>query len=152
MRKLSAFILANFYLLLSTGAFACLVHCTSEAFFGDASVKLNSYHHQNNSMLPSSAHKHAEKVAHQYHNSKEKCGVGKDCKCCRQHGIYLVRENVTPTIYADFIQVISLQPTEAIHYRAITYSLATLHCYPQATGPPVYARIPLYLKFHSILI
>ncbi len=152
MRKINAFILAGFYLLLSTGAFACLVHCTSEVFFAGASVKPNSHLHQNKSRLSSSAHKRSEKMADQHHRQKDKCGNGKDCKCCRQHGLYLVRENVSPTVSTDFTQVVTLLPTEAMHYRIIAYSLVTPHCYPQATGPPVYTHIPLYLKFRSILI
>jgi hypothetical protein len=148
MRKINAFILAGFYLLLSTGAFACMVHCTSELFFADALAE--------NSLSGHALKANAHVVTHTPHqhqqHKKDKCGAGKNCKCCRQHGMYVVRENVSPGAHDDLVQPVALLPASVLNYITIACSPLATYCYPQATGPPAPSGTPLYLQFCSMLI
>lgn len=43
MRKISAFVLVPFHLLLSAGAFAGVMYGTSESFFSSSSNKIDEY-------------------------------------------------------------------------------------------------------------
>ncbi len=150
MRKINAFILAGFYLLLSTGAFACLVHCTSELFFTDALAEQVPHGHTEKA-IGSNTMAHVPHQ-HQPHHKKSKCGAGKDCRCCREHGIYVVRENVSPIAHDELIQPAILLPTGLFDYTSTSYVVSASNYYPRATGPLGQASIPLYLKFRSILI
>jgi bacterioferritin-associated ferredoxin len=84
MKKAAVFGMAAFYLLLTTGMFVCIVHCAAESL-----VK-----------KPAMVMEHS-----QGHQSKKHCTHGSDCGCCKQHGEYVVKENLKPGFDYQFSPV-----------------------------------------------
>jgi hypothetical protein len=78
MKRAAILSIAAFYLLLTTGMFVCMVHCTGQSLFHPktAMQAMNHDEHQGNQ------HKH---------NAKDK-----DCDCCKKHGNYVIKENIKP--------------------------------------------------------
>ena len=76
MKKVSTLCLTAFYLLLTTGMFVCIVHCTIEHLVG----KIN-----NNS---------SNKLANEHDDNK--CKGDKDCDCCKKHDNFVIKENIKP--------------------------------------------------------
>lgn len=85
MKKAAVFGMAAFYLLLTTGMFVCMVHCAAEGL-----VK-----------KPAMAMEHN-------HQPKKQCARGSDCGCCKQHGEYVVKENLKPGFDYQFSPIATL--------------------------------------------
>lgn len=134
MRKVGAIGFAAFYLLLSTGMFVCILHCSGTYLFKE---KLTS------SIDREQTHRHSE--AH--------CNKEKDCDCCDEHGEYVVKENIPttkPTIdgFVPFCLV-------AYQYRfqfKLSVVKAESHTSRQNTGPPVLKKQPVYIINQTFLI
>jgi hypothetical protein len=95
LKNIVIFSFAGLYLLISTGMFVCLVHCSADYFLDVVHI---AHHHEGN--LPANWDKersdgndhHKGKDNHQ---KKEKCcSEGKDCSCCDKHPNYTVSENL----------------------------------------------------------
>lgn len=78
MKRAAILSIAAFYLLLTTGMFVCMVHCTGQSLF-----------HPKMAMQAMNHDEHQGKQ-HQ-HNVKDK-----DCDCCKKHGNYVIKENIKP--------------------------------------------------------
>ncbi len=78
MKRAAVLSIAAFYLLLTTGMFVCLVHCTGESLMGNK-MAMQAMDHK-------AAHHH-----HHKHSSKND-----DCDCCKKHGNYVIKENIKP--------------------------------------------------------
>lgn len=154
MRKIGAISLAAFYLLLTTGAFACLLHCTETFLFTTAKMSASQL-----------AETHAEDADHHdeqkkpgtpkadHHGKKDDCGPGKDCKCCNKHGMYVVKENVNSSFeFAATVLAMALNPTSHTNFSFIPEFTNELVTWPHATGPPVGSQPPIYIKIRSLLI
>ena len=85
MKKFAALILASFYLLLTTGMFMCLVSCGSSQLMEVLA-----------SNVPSESHCHNEKENHSQERGTEPCNGDESCSCCKQHGTFIVKENIKP--------------------------------------------------------
>ncbi|MEZ2334611.1 hypothetical protein AB6735_03215 [Mucilaginibacter sp. RCC_168] len=157
MRKASAFVLATFYLLLSTGAFACIVHCTSKIFFSsnneisqNTSDRCDDKKRPDSLYLSSFNHKQSADTSHRH--KKDDCGPGKNCDCCKKHGMYVVRENVQTSWQNNLIELVAALPPVTVKQTEFKSVPVLLHDYPRATGPPVVNYLPIYLKVRSLLI
>jgi len=80
MKKAAVLSLTAFYLLLTTGMYVCLMHCSAEY------LKAGSVTH----MASMDASSHSQKT----------CTKDKNCDCCKNHGSYVVKENLKPA--SDF--------------------------------------------------
>jgi ABC-type nickel/cobalt efflux system permease component RcnA len=77
MKRAAVLSIAAFYLLLTTGMFVCLVHCTGESLMGNK-MTMQAMDH---------------KAAHHHHKHGAKSD---DCDCCKKHGNYVIKENIKP--------------------------------------------------------
>ena len=102
MKRAAVLSIAAFYLLLTTGMFVCLVHCTGESLMGHKmamqALNHNASHHH---------HKHSSK--------------SDDCDCCKKHGNYVIKENIKP------VGVDALSPAIAIINRPFESIPAATH-------------------------
>lgn len=138
MKKISALAITAFYLLLTTGAYACLLHCTADYLFAN---------------LP------AQQQAHQAHHDAGKdqdedddCKSG-NCNCCYHHGIYVVKENFNSDFDLQFSigQVTMILPVKT-HFFFVRQVTAKSKNWPRATGPPFVASQPIYIYNKTLLI
>jgi len=77
MKRAAVLSIAAFYLLLTTGMFVCLVHCTGKSLMG------------NKMAMQAMSHK----ASHHHHKHGAKSD---DCDCCKKHGNYVIKENIKP--------------------------------------------------------
>ncbi|QJD95993.1 hypothetical protein HH214_08935 [Mucilaginibacter robiniae] len=154
MRKIGAISLAAFYLLLTTGAFACLLHCTETFLFTTAKMSVSQL-----------AETHAEDTDHHdeqekqgtpktdHHGKKDDCGPGKDCKCCNKHGMYVVKENVDSAFGFATTALAIVSNHASSHDFSFTPEFSKeFVTWPHATGPPEGSQPPIYIKIKSLLI
>ncbi|MBB6111606.1 hypothetical protein [Mucilaginibacter lappiensis] len=77
MKRAAVLSIAAFYLLLTTGMFVCLVHCTGQSLMGNKMAM----------------HAMNQKASHHHHKHSTKSD---DCDCCKSHGNYVIKENIKP--------------------------------------------------------
>jgi len=153
MRKTGALILAAFYLLLTTGAFVCLLHCTGDYFFSgwQASASIQAEAHEGDS----DHHKGRDQTQHNErgkHKDKDDCSPGKDCDCCDKHGSYVVKENISSSFeFQVAVLAIALKPV-VYELPYTTQSSKAPVAWPHTTGPPTGTQPPIYLLVRSLLI
>lgn len=152
MKKLGAISFAAFYLLLTTGAFACVLHCT-EVFLLGPKVATEQHHEQEANDHHDDDH---DKDAHSKEKGKHKddCGPGKDCDCCsKDHGLYVVKENLSNYYELQIIvQEFILSHHNYLQLPPVHIYGKALVSWPDATGPPRASSIPLYLSHRTLLI
>lgn len=137
MRKVGAISFAAFYLLLTTGLFVCILHCSGAYLF------------KNDSTTISIAHNNKRKD----HTSKKTCDKGKDCDCCKEHGEYVIEENIPthkqaidqPLLYCVFNQENNFLST--FNTSEVKIQLGTMD-----TGPPKVRKKPIYILNQTFLI
>ncbi|WP_394772411.1 hypothetical protein [Mucilaginibacter sp.] len=156
MRKLGAIGLAAFYLLLTTGMFVCLVHCSAEYLFAGSGNQLTAHDGHDDDGdddHATSVDPHQEHHQGKEHGHKKSCGEGSGCSCCNQHGSYVVKENVNEPLNHQLtvlqvaffpISYQLLSPGIEIYQRKISWL--------NGTGPPRGPDQPLYISYRSILI
>jgi len=91
MKRATVLSIAAFYLLLTTGMFVCLVHCTGQSLMGNQMAM-----HAMNRKTAQHHHKH---------NSKND-----DCDCCKKHGNYVIKENIKPAgvdVQASLVAIVT---------------------------------------------
>jgi len=129
MKRAAVFSMAAFYLLLTTGMFVCIVHCAAESM-----VK-----------KPAMAMEHS-------HQSKKQCSHGSDCGCCKQHGEYVVKENLKPGFDYQF------SPTAVLIAFAVPEGLFTTkqqltnYCWADTKAPPGKSGKALSIQLRSLQI
>ncbi len=74
-----------FYLLLTTGMFVCIVHCSAQSMVSKSAMAM---------MHPGMG----------MHGAKKHCNGNEDCGCCKKHGSYVVKENIKPGFELQFAQ------------------------------------------------
>lgn len=141
MKKVSALSLAAFYLLLTTGLYVCILHCTADYFLGTHKTEVA---------------KHSEKPDHHTEkkegHEKKECGKDANCSCCDKHGEYVIKENVPagPKIHAVAVALGILHaevPGTLVSAKEIT-SIT----WPHGNAPPFVLKQPLYISYRSLLI
>src|ERR1700741_4573839 len=113
MKKAAIFGMAAFYLLLTTGMFVCIVHCAAESM-----VK-----------RPAMAVEHS-------HQSKKRCSHGSDCGCCKQHGEYVVKENLKPGFDYQFSPAAVLVAFAVPEGIFTPKQRLTNYCWTDSKAPP----------------
>ncbi|MEZ2335060.1 hypothetical protein AB6735_05475 [Mucilaginibacter sp. RCC_168] len=91
MKRATVLSIAAFYLLLTTGMFVCLVHCTGQSLMGN--------------QMAMQAMNHGSSPHHHKHNSKND-----DCDCCKKHGNYVIKENIKPAgvdVQASLVAIVT---------------------------------------------
>ena len=141
MRKFGALSLATFYLLLTTGVFVCLVHCSAEYLF--VSPKISLHEHDGNYQA------HEKNEAKHHHKP---CGKDKDCACCNHHGTYVITENLNNPDFVLSIIQIAVSPVSFQQLSLTPIISERLIEWPDATGPPDKSTPPIYIANRSLLI
>lgn len=149
MKKLGAVSMALFYLLLTTGAFACLLHC-SGAFI---TTGLKQGFVDGHADCPRQMTTMADMRVQHMHGGKCKSKPAKDCGCCDKHGAYLVKENINPAdVLLKMAMPVAILPANydvpAFQPRYLVVQVA----WPQTTGPPATSQPPIYLSVRCLLI
>ena len=140
MRKICALVMTSFYLLLSTGGYACLLHCTTDYL----AVQFAKNKHE--AQLKGEDHDHGET------QDDEDCKSG-DCNCCYHHGTYVVSENFNHA--ADLQLLVAQVPLVLLNNDPIFISPVIVKpdiSWPGSTGPPFLYRPPLYIANRTLLI
>ncbi|OOQ61982.1 hypothetical protein [Mucilaginibacter pedocola] len=147
MKRTAVIGFAAFYLMLTTGMFVCIVHCLARDVF---KVVANAAQHQSHSK-PNMAIAHLGKQ--QDHHKKEPCTSGKDCKCCDQHGSYVVKENIKPSLDPVKFQLTALKPSSIYQLSVFqtNYHLAT-NLWTDSHAPPGPAGITYLIQIRTLLI
>ncbi|MBS1527337.1 MAG: hypothetical protein JST19_16915 [Bacteroidetes bacterium] len=133
MKKIAVFCLATFYLLLTTGMFVCIVHCSAQWFLERPALALA--HHD----------------SHAQHHHKG-CGKDKDCDCCKKHGSYAVKENIKPALDFPFTPVAKID--YRVDLRDITFREPVIinSSWTDSNAPPAASGKDISIRFCSLLI
>ncbi|HTN20716.1 MAG TPA: hypothetical protein VL125_09585 [Pelobium sp.] len=141
MRNTCAISFAAFYLLLTTGMYVCILHCTGEYLF----TLPASNHHYSEEAKP-----HDETKPHSH--EKGPCSKDEDCKCCNQHNQYAISENIQ-TAGSPFFSAIAIlsfaNPTK--DFFSAYRELKPID-WPKGNAPPGVLKIPLYVTNRTLLI
>ncbi|WP_183565196.1 hypothetical protein [Mucilaginibacter sp. SP1R1] len=136
MKRAAVLSIAAFYLLLTTGMFVCMVHCTGESYFRPKMVM------------------NMQAMHHEAQQSKKHKTCGKDCDCCKKHGDYVIKENIKPTL-VDFqgpkVAVILRQ----FHYIPVTaqyYAGLNTPILQYGKAPPGISGKAISIQFRSLQI
>jgi len=136
MKKVGAIGFAAFYLLLTTGLFVCVLHCSSTYLFQRNPFSTITHNGEN-----------------KHHKTKDCCNGTDSNDCCKKHGEYIIKENSTP-----YKQTIDGPPLSFLisHKRtfiyAITAAQAEIQVWSMDTGPPEAGKMPIYLVNQTLLI
>jgi hypothetical protein len=131
MKKALSIALASFYLLLTTGMFVCLVHCGAEYFWGDKAMPMQQ--------MAMGTQKHAK--------NDDKCG------CCKQHGNFVVKENIKPGLSLHFsLPVVAIVPLWAVPSFNNGLPTNELALFMQGKAPPGLSGRQISIQHCSLLI
>ena len=130
MKKAAILSMAAFYLLLTTGMFVCIVHCTAETF----------------------AAKPAMHMASHGHASKMHCNNSKNCDCCKKHGSYIIKENVKPYFEWQFSPAPGLVNYSMPRGFILPTPQISSTPWTNINAPPGTAGKDIFLKIHSLRI
>jgi hypothetical protein len=152
MRKIGAVSFAAFYLLLTTGVYVCLLHCTAERFLGTSVVMVDNDddHDENHEITALLTQGHQNASAH--HHEKKPCKGG-DCDCCNKHGSYAIKENIN--VSTDFsLMAITVLVSVPNYYpdQLLTGFQIEADNWPYPNGPPLFYQLPHYIFNRSLLI
>ena len=149
MRKINAISMAAFYLLLTTGVFACLLHCT-EMYLFQSKVAAESHHNE----TKDNGHGDKGHAKNGKESKDDDCGAGKDCDCCvKDHGLYLVKENLKDNFRLQIACLtVGVVPAPYFILPERKSIEREMHTWPHTTGPPQLNYPPLYLFNKSLLI
>lgn len=142
MKKIGALLFASFYLMLTTGMFVCMLYCSGKFLF----IPAQHDHDHGKSGLVASGH--SKETGHSAHKEK-------DCKCCDQHGEYLIKENIkTGGADADLKASNTLLTCIWPSFLGLAISKTLIYTkkWPENTGPPIFLKEPLYISNRVLLI
>ncbi|WP_316747703.1 hypothetical protein [Pedobacter gandavensis] len=134
MKKLGALSFATFYLMLTTGLFVCLLHCSMGSGF-----------------LPEDQEVHVEtKIAGTAGTMLSEA----DCACCEHHGEYAVKENVKTSATAGLKAryVLSATSQSIFSYLLRTESVENIGAWTAHTSTPAFKKTPIYLSNRVLII
>lgn len=141
MKKIGALSFAAFYLMLTTGMFVCMLHCSGQSLF-----------------VPEKTHcSAAKKETGLYKKSAadhKSCGASKAADCCDGHGEYVIKENIKRTI-ADELKVPAMLLAVSLSSfpdLLVPDLLTGREKWNPDTGHPPDRKTPLYLSNRVLLI
>jgi hypothetical protein len=132
MKKAAILSITAFYLLLTTGMFVCILHCAAKTLIAKQEMQ----------MAGSAAHSH----------SKDDCGMGKDCDCCKKHGSYIVKENLKPGNDVQLVHIATLTQHIQIADFLLTVSNYNNPSWTNSNAPPGKSGKAISIQFCSLLI
>jgi hypothetical protein len=133
MKKAIALSIAAFYLLLTTGMFVCIIHCTAESLMPKQRMSMT----------------HA---GMDRHGPKKHCADDKDCGCCKRHGTYVIKENIKPGFEVKFAQTaIFLDKPLIVYHLRYSSNISGIY-FIAGKAPPGKTGKMLSILYHSILI
>ena len=128
MKKAAILSITAFYLLLTTGMFVCLVHCSAESIVGEPAMEMASMHH----------HGHSK--------------GDKDCDCCKKHGNFVIKENLKPGYDVQFSQVAVLIPHNSFAYFIFNTPIHSYAAWNDKDPPAVKSGRTRLIQLRSLLI
>lgn len=133
MKTIGALSFAAFYLMLTTGMFVCMLHCSGNFLLTG-----------NKEGMAGCCHK--EGTGH--HQSKKKDN------CCAKHSEYVVKENIEAPVKTDLNLSYSLLAPVLYLFPGFVLPENTVQnqTWVTNTGPPLNLKIPLYLSNRVLLI
>ncbi|MBD1395095.1 hypothetical protein [Mucilaginibacter glaciei] len=139
MKKNCAIIMTSFYLLLTTGVYACLLHCTAD-YISENLLKSAAIH------AVTEEHEQDEK------GEDDDCRKG-DCDCCYHHGSYVVKENYHPVADYKLTAIhVAIIPSDRQLFFYVPEIFTPVISWPRSTGPPYFRSRPLYISNRTLLI
>jgi hypothetical protein len=140
LRKTWAIILTAFYLSLSTGTYACLLHCSTDFLVAQFSSDTEIRSHEKGS-----PHDQAE-------DEDDDCRSG-NCSCCYHHGTYVIGENYhAQTAFTFHAMHAAALPAVNMARPDVPLTIKAHVSWPRATGPPYLAGLPLYISNRTLQI
>jgi hypothetical protein len=136
MKKTAVLSIAVFYLLLTTGMFVCIVHCTGEYFFQPKMV----VHDED----------HEDHEAHE-HGKHKHCG-DKGCGCCDKHDNYIIKENIPPVPDFQAPQIAVITQHHFFLSKLTDFPVITRLAWHESHAPPDLSGKSIVIKYRSILI
>lgn len=134
MKKIGALSFAAFYLMITTGMFVCLLHCSMGSTF--------TPEYQEDHVAAKSAAVQATILSEA------------DCACCEHHGEYAVKENVktaaTTGLKARY--VLSAPGQSAFSYLVRTQSVENIGEWTAHNTAPALKKTPIYLSNRVLII
>jgi hypothetical protein len=136
MKKAAILSIAAFYLLLTTGMFVCILHCTTE-YFLQPQLAMHDDDHDGHEAYGHGKHKH---------------GCGEGCDCCNKHDNYVIKENIKPGLDfpASQVTIITLYQT-LINIDANSPDIYRI-AWHKSNAPPGFSGKSIIIKYRSILI
>ena len=132
MKRAAVLSIAAFYLLLTTGMYVCVLHCTVEYF---VSPKI-------------AMHDNCDEA----HEGKEHKPCKDGCDCCKKHGSYVIKENIKPA--GDFLPLqfaINLDHPVILNFIP-EYPAATSLVWQDSNAPPWKSGKAISIQFRSLQI
>lgn len=128
--------MAVFYLLLSTGMFVCIVHCSAESLICKS----------DNSMagIGMSMHCHKKCCNH--------TAGGTDSGCSKQHGTFVIKENLKPGFELQFLQTGALNNKPITAFNLSSCIKSGNRLFAEGKAPPGKSGKWLSINFHSLQI
>ncbi|MBB2150629.1 hypothetical protein [Pedobacter gandavensis] len=134
MKKIGALSFATFYLMITTGMFVCLLHCSMGSMLTLGSQEVH--------VEAKSAPMQAAVVSEA------------DCACCEHHGEYAVKENVktaaTTGLKARY--VLSAASQNAFSYLIRSLSVESTGDWTDHNSAPAFKKTPIYLSNRVLII
>lgn len=147
MKRIGALSFAAFYLMLTTGLFVCVLHCSGQSLFAQKesghTVACNSTAHEAKQAGSATSAAHGKS-----------CDGDKNCNCCGGHGQYLIKENIkrtasvqltAPSILLSLIQ-------DAFPGLILSEKLIYAKKWQLEDRPPIAVKTPLYISNRVLLI
>jgi len=127
MKKAAVLSITAFYLLLTTGMFVCMVHCTAENMVAKPAMTMLMDHH------------------------------GKDCckndhDCGKKHGNYVIKENIKTATEVQFAQTALPTPRFELAGFVVTVPFVQTTLPQQTKAPPDKSGRAIIIQNHSFLI
>ena len=132
MKKAAILSIAAFYLLLTTGMYPCILHCTAEYFVQPKITMHNDCD-----------------AAHEGKGNKL-CKDG--CDCCKKHGSYIVKENIKPAAGFQPSQfAVTLDHPVILNFIA-GYPVTTTLVWQDSNAPPWRSGKAISIQIRSLQI
>jgi hypothetical protein len=134
MKRTAVLSIAAFYLLLTTGMYVCILHCTAEYFI-----------HPKIAM-----HDDCDEA----HEGKEHkpCKDKDSCDCCKKHGAYVIKENIKPAADFQYLQfAVTIDHPVIVNFIQV-YPAATTLVWTNSHAPPWKSGKDISIQFRSLQI
>lgn len=127
MKKAAILSITAFYLLLTTGMFVCMIHCTAENIVAKSAMAMSMGH-----------------------RGKDCCKNNHDCG--KKHGNYVIKENIKPVTEVQFAQTALQAPRFELICFLVTAPFVQTTLLRQTKAPPDKSGRAIITKNRSFLI